>query len=391
MHLGIAAGAGGYLSRSVPRDGASGKPIKLTGEAIRIPSADPKKIRLGRQDANQATITWLGVVEDPVQGDAPESQVEQAAFTTQEGNAEQTTAATEMPMPEPMPPEPTPEPLPEPMQEAAQQTQAQEQSPPAPEPQSPDLVAPEVVEAQPTPVEREVIPQHTEPEVVIETRPEQEQEPAPPQPQPAQPELADEQTPLGPVVVEVEPERVDELAPPNDDPAPQRQVEAPSELMGPTLPAHSSRADQPPASQAQAAPAVAGKEGVVSDRESVASILKRAIKVDAKKLNQPIAGKGLELLTVDPKFPASVRFTQLPHNPVVLIRFNALGRVTSVKFLTDEQKEKVYNTGSRAVDEPLLNAIYQWRAKGKELEQLDPLDPDSTIEISMRILFRDED
>ena len=59
-------------------------------------------------------------------------------------------------------------------------------------------------------------------------------------------------------------------------------------------------------------------------------------------------------------------------------------------FIRDEEKKKVYDTGSRAVDEPLLSAVYKWRASGEPLKKLDPDDPKSFIEISMKILFRDE-
>jgi len=127
---------------------------------------------------------------------------------------------------------------------------------------------------------------------------------------------------------------------------------------------------------------------MVSNRESTASIIKRAIKVDAGALNKPIVGNGLEITTVEPKFPASVRFTQRPNNPVLLIRFDASGRVRKVQFLRDGRR--LLDTGSEEVNEPLLSAVYKWRAKGKEIDALDSADPESSIEISMRILFNRE-
>ena len=103
-----------------------------------------------------------------------------------------------------------------------------------------------------------------------------------------------------------------------------------------------------------------------------------------------MSSAGLEIKPVEPRYPATVRFTQLPRNPILIIRFNAQGRVVFVDFIRDEEKKKVYDTGSRAVDEPLLSAVYKWRASGEPLKKLDPDDPKSFIEISMKILFRDE-
>ena len=129
-----------------------------------------------------------------------------------------------------------------------------------------------------------------------------------------------------------------------------------------------------------------GTAGTESLKESAAAKIKKAIKVDGSKLHKPISAQGLEIITVEPKFPATVRFTELPKNPVVLIQFNGLGKVSRVEFLRDGRK--VYDTGARSVDEPLVSALYQWKAKGKRIDELDPLDPKSVIEISMRITFR---
>jgi len=121
-------------------------------------------------------------------------------------------------------------------------------------------------------------------------------------------------------------------------------------------------------------------------------MLKRAQNIDPKQLHKPIVGKGIEITTVEPRFPASVRFTELPRNPVLIIRFDGSGRVSKVYFL--KEKRRIYDTGVRGVDEPLLSAVYQWRAKGKEIDALDPSlspdDPESYIEIPMRITFRKE-
>ncbi|MGV6814257.1 MAG: hypothetical protein ACWA5W_04505, partial [Phycisphaerales bacterium] len=204
-----------------------------------------------------------------------------------------------------------------------------------------------------------------EPEQVI--GPEQEPEP--------EPEAKPEAKP------ETKPEPEQESEPVKEQP---KQAEQPEQTEPVEDVAQESSAVEP--MPESSTPIPAGKEGIESTKESAASKIKRAIKVDGSKLHRPIVGKGLEILTVEPKFPATVRFTELPKNPIVLIRFNAKGRVSKVEFLRDGRK--VYNTGARSVDEPLLSALYQWRAKGKEIDDLDADDPKAFVEISMRITFR---
>lgn len=135
-------------------------------------------------------------------------------------------------------------------------------------------------------------------------------------------------------------------------------------------------------------PVQSGARGVLSRREVVATRIKRAIEVDPHAPNAPIVGKGMEILTVRPRYTAAVRLSAVPKNPIVVMWFDASGKVSKAEFLRDGKK--LYSSGVSGVDQPLLNAIYQWRAKGKEIDALDVDDPESLVEVSIKIVFRKE-
>ena len=127
------------------------------------------------------------------------------------------------------------------------------------------------------------------------------------------------------------------------------------------------------------------RRGVRSDKESPAASLKRAVKY---RPGRPLAVQGLEVRTVEPRFPVSVRLTASPKNPIVVIHFDRRGVVVRAEFLKDEEKKIIYSTGTGVMDEPLLTAIYQWRAKGRELEELPADDPEATVSFVMEIYLR---
>lgn len=124
--------------------------------------------------------------------------------------------------------------------------------------------------------------------------------------------------------------------------------------------------------------------GLRSDKESPASALKRAVKY---RPGRPVAVQGLELTTVEPRWPVSVRLTTSPRNPLMVIHFDRRGIVTRVDFVKDEKRGIVYSTGEPAVDEPLRTALFQWRAKGEELTRIPADDPNATISIVMEIML----
>ena len=341
IHLGVGIGASSSISAALSTKQSPESAIAIE-EAPEQPAPEDKPT-LGLDSAKAASINWLGVLEDPEEGDAPIADVEQAEFTTQVGDAPETTAPI-------TPQEPTP-----PVERTAEQPTPELQVPieePKPEPE-PEPVQEPVQELPP--------PVHTE-QIELEPEP-SEQAPVQVLPQP-EPEFE----------LEPEPESVEEQAAETTN-------EQPAEVVPNTQPT-----SQPQPAIESSIPATAGKDGIVSEKESSASIIKRSEKISYKDLNKPIVGKGFEIITVNPKFPASVRFTELPNNPVLIIRFDGRGRVVKVSFLTEKRRE--FNTGVTSVDEPLISAVYQWRAKGKQIEALTIGDPESYIEIPMQITFR---
>ena len=370
LNLGAGIGVSGYYRSMSSSAQSSSTPIELMPDAMNPPPRQDQ-VHLGANESSQASIHWLGVVENPEPGDAQVAEVEQAAFTQSVGNGPESAPAAVSQVPLENQSQQPPE---QQVQQVVQEQADQNEEESSEQAMSPLEAPSEQLDLEIKPIE--------DAETSVEIQPDPVEKPgeAEPTQEPVdEDEEVEPELPIGPSLVSVDPtpttkpETKPETEPETEPEQAEQQVQSPSV--------------QPPAPATEASsPKAVGKEGILSKRESTASIIKRAIKVDAHKLNRPIVGQGLEITTVDPRFPATVRFTQLPRNPVILIRFDASGRVVKVRFLSEGRR--VFDTGARAVDEPLLNAVYKWRAKGKEIDALDPNDPDSTIEISMRILFR---
>lgn len=365
LHLGAGIGVSAYFSRVNQTDGADEQAIDILPDPTK-PMPDQNELKLGDTKAKSASIHWLGVIDKPIEGQAPIDKVEQAELTTQVGaNPE----SSSRPSPESMPKRALPSEEPMPEEQVIEEQVVEESVPetrevePVDEPVATPVEMPAVLPAEDKQDPGIVIEpeQVIEPEAKPESKPEQEPEPKPESESESVKEQPEQPKQPG------QPGHEEQSQPVEDQSAESSAIEPMPESATPT-------------------PTPTGKQGIESTKESTASKIKRAIKVDGTKLHRPIVGKGLEIITVEPKFPATVRFTELPKNPVVLIRFNAKGRVKKVSFLRDGRK--VYNTGARSVDEPLLSALYQWRAKGKEIDALDANDPNAYIEISMRITFR---
>lgn len=349
VHLLSAGGFASYARTHAGDDLFTPKDIAIPDMPV-PPVPEDESIRLGREDAKSASITWLGVLENPIEAEAPESEVEQAELAINTGvqDITQPTLSVNTPPAEAISePESVPEQIPEP------------------------AIEPEPVQAQ-DPIEQ---PEQTTPIVPIETEP--------------VPEPVVEAVDTTKIDPEPQPETVEEPAP--VEPTPEPPVDEPAETQEQQPePAQSNPPATQPTQPTPASETEQGKPGVEDDRESVASMIKRADTKNASDLNRPLSSAGLEIKPIEPRFPAAVRFTQLPRNPIVIIRFNAEGKVIFTDFIRDEEKKRVYDTGSKAVDEPLLSAIYKWRATGEPLKQLIPDDPKSFIEIPMKIIFREE-
>jgi hypothetical protein len=137
-----------------------------------------------------------------------------------------------------------------------------------------------------------------------------------------------------------------------------------------------------PVKSAQGSPTQTGQApGVNSGKESPASSLDEPITWRAN--GQVLAAKGLEITPKAPKFDFVTRATQQPRDPVVRIKFGRDGRVKKAWFVRDGAR--VLNSGTLLVDEPLMHAIYRWRAKGERLTKLSASDPEAGLIVTVKI------
>ncbi|MFG0274223.1 MAG: hypothetical protein ACF8QF_04115 [Phycisphaerales bacterium] len=125
------------------------------------------------------------------------------------------------------------------------------------------------------------------------------------------------------------------------------------------------------------APIVDPENDGQNDRDSPARSLEAPVKVEPGK---PVAAEGLEIQTVRAKWTHTTLLTSRPKNPVIRVFFDREGRVAKAVF------ER--SSGAKYVDEPLLNAVYQWRAKGDALADLTPEGEGSMIEVVFEIGLR---
>jgi hypothetical protein len=318
------------LWTGLPGTGGDSGAVLSNEEVIRQQERE-EELRLGLNEAESASIDWLGIEQrEAVRGEAEISETEQAA---------QTTAVGEEQVNEPVLVQQQIEVVEEAVQESeqAEQIERAEQA---------------IEELTVEPVAEPIV------EPVLEQTPLDEGE--------------------GVVIATIE-ETVEQPIEESVDQTVKQTSEQAAETQeqSSTAPAESATqaVDERPR----------GTAGVLSEREVVATRIKRAIEVDPYKPNAPVAGKGLEIITVRPRYSSTIRMSAVPKNPIVLIYFNSAGKVVKAEFLRD--RRVVYSSGVVGVDEPLLNAIYQWKAKGK---QIDEIEGDDLVEVSIKIVFRRE-
>jgi TonB family protein len=148
--------------------------------------------------------------------------------------------------------------------------------------------------------------------------------------------------------------------------------------------ARRAEAAQQPASQrgAAAPPMPPGGDGAQriaepSEAESDASSLKDPIEVH---LGRPAAADGIQIVTRRPAFTLLTRVTAAPKNPVLSVWFDRSGTVVDVQILE--------SSGVRDVDEPVVNATYQWQGKGERFEKLASAAPDARLKIVVEIVLQ---
>lgn len=317
---------------------------------------EPEPVRLGIAASTAETPNWLGFAE-ATEHQAPVAEVDQSALTRDAGAAapsgtdaaspSSTAAATASAAPLQQPPQATAVPV-----QAGAVTAAGEVSPRA------EVERPEAAANESEFAERSGNPERS----ATEAPAAQEDRDGPPQDvQEKAEEAPGENAPTRALAQTV--------ATPEVSPA------APGEAESATEPAtERSDADRGEVSSAR------GMEGTQDDRESDAA--SRTEIVDRRRLGQVIAAKGLQLRTVRPQWGLTTLATASPRNPTLVIHFNRAGRVTRAGFVRGQ------STGYVAVDEPLLNAVYQWTATGEELLRLPEGDPTATVTIQLRIMLR---
>ena len=147
------------------------------------------------------------------------------------------------------------------------------------------------------------------------------------------------------------------------------------ERMGPPRPAR----EGPPTPEVRQ-----GAPGFAADAEADAVAIREAIDVRMTP-GRVLAAAGLRITTVRPQWSIVTRAMALPRNPVVRVVFGRGGNVLFAEFVNGQ------NTGDAAVDGPLLDAIYRWRAQGERLAALSPTDPRAGLTMSFRIILRSID
>lgn len=303
----------------------------------------PDPLRLGMDIPQNASIAWLGVLENPIEAAAPESQVDQAELSPMPGA---------VPVPDVSPTQEVVEPVEEPA----------EAMPPIP---------PVVME----PVVEEPV-RHSEPEPRPPIEPPFE---LPVEPEPAQPEPVTEEHPVVPPEVSepspAEPEVVEVgvMGPPA--PTPQDQAVPTQVVPTPVQPT-----PRPPTPE--------GAPGELDERASDAAMRRTARELPIDRLGgRPLQASGdLQLTTVRPTWSLQVRNAYSPRrNPFIEIRFGADGRVRWARFVP--LADGTEGSGYEEVDQPLLNAVFRWTARGRAIEALREQEPGATHDIVMRFLL----
>ncbi len=87
-----------------------------------------------------------------------------------------------------------------------------------------------------------------------------------------------------------------------------------------------------------------------------------------------ITGQGIKITTVVPRIHIIARMSIIPRNPLVKVTFDRNGQVTTARFIR--------NTGYENWDGPVLASLYQWRASGEKLAEID-----GPFEMEIEMLF----
>ncbi len=173
---------------------------------------------------------------------------------------------------------------------------------------------------------------------------------------------------------------------PTKDAAPAVEIVAHPETIVPPMPGvpNTAVAAKPTAPMPAGGPTISAapdatgaRPGDKSPKEADAASTTPTIEIRPGK---PAAAQGIEINTKRPNFTRLTRVTAFPQNPLVKVTFNRLGMVSKV-ILAE-------SSGVPDVDGPVVNAVYQWTARGKMLAEISATDPVGGITFNFRILLR---
>ena len=330
-------------------EGLSGEPPRvLQAPSVAMPKPPPPML-LGIEESRAVSINWLGFA-DPTEHHARPAEVEQAELS---------------PLDAGVPEAPAPQP---PVALAEPQTETETETETEPEPETEVLL--EAAPAEPVAAQE---PAEAPTEAAVPS-PEAEAESTPaPSPLAVLEESSAAATEQLFRVVRRATARAQELAEMAERVA-QQAAEQAEEAIAATA---ATRAEQ--ASQAVPTPPSGDSPDTnPSPKESDATSLDDVAEWIP---GRPASAQGLDITTVRPRWSITTRLSAVPRNPVLRIDFRKNGTVAKAEFLPGQ------DTGYRDVDGPLLDAIYNWTAKGKALDELPADDPKAVVSIKMQMVL----
>jgi hypothetical protein len=343
------------------------QPALPPNEPVEPKAPKEPEVSLGVDDGAAPTENMLGAAR-PEENLAPKATVDQPALALEPGapgtpgELGSTGEPADAPAPPsqdeaasaPQQPSPSSPQLPPPFPPPAPPTMPQQAEPPQP-PQNPQR-SPSVPQTVSMPAadqnERDELVQVVN-EFMPGARPASEAFAAPP-PAPA---LTDEQ-----------PEPAPEATPPRRP-----------EVQSPAQPQISASAPAPTSSGAKAG-GDSRLPGQRADSESEAFSSVGSLEF---RPGTPLAGKGLRIRTVLPRFSITTRLMASPRNPVIVVRFSRAGKVLSATFENDQ------GTGYEDVDVPLLAAVHRWTATGDQLTQIPAGDAQAGVAFKIKYILRE--
>ncbi len=365
------------------------KVVEVEKPAPQPPEMEPERVRLGIDESTAKTETWKGAAK-ATEHMAVKSEVDQPALAISPGapgnadpgisdsGAAASPAATMGP---PAPSETAVETPPASAEQAATPETAEAQNKPMQlEPRQDQPIQPDL--KKPLPVQPEA--QQVEPKQPIpapagtgplEMGPLQEKDlqPLPEQPKPQQ-EKDQQLKPMQPTDEQTHLVLEDPKEPVPAKEAKEAPKEEPKDKTTPQKAASGQAAQGAPGVRANSPDAQPGQK---AEEESAAASVTESL---VYKPGQPLAGKGLKVNTVSPRWGVTTMLTSSPKNTVIRITFGRNGKVLKAVFVDS-------GTGFEDVDGPLLDAVYRWTAKGEVLEKIPADKPQAGLNFDIKFLM----